>query len=152
MASSMLSRLRRGGALHARALAYGVRPFVATPAVAKAAPPVAPFQFTEVYPAAGPQQFPYRKLTGDFVSTVPGPGGVPILKVEPEALTLLAAQAMTDIAHLLRPGHLQQLANILKVEPPPSPPSHSIGCLDGKASGVPKTQLPTTRTSGKRRG
>ena len=27
-----------------------------------------------------------------------------MLKVEPEGLTLLAEQAMTDIAHLLRPG------------------------------------------------
>jgi len=37
-----------------------------------------------------------------------------MLSVEPEALRLLSAQAMTDIAHLLRPGHLQQLANILE--------------------------------------
>lgn len=36
------------------------------------------------------------------------------LKVEPEALRQLTAHAMSDIAHLLRPGHLQQLANILK--------------------------------------
>jgi fumarate hydratase class I len=40
--------------------------------------------------------------------------GQKFLKVEPEALRLLSAQAMTDIAHLLRPAHLQQLANILK--------------------------------------
>jgi tartrate dehydratase alpha subunit/fumarate hydratase class I-like protein len=37
-----------------------------------------------------------------------------ILQIEPEALRLLTAQAMTDIAHLLRPAHLQQLSNILK--------------------------------------
>jgi fumarate hydratase class I len=35
-------------------------------------------------------------------------------QVEPSALRLLAREAMVDIAHLLRPGHLQQLANILK--------------------------------------
>jgi len=40
--------------------------------------------------------------------------GRPFLKVEPEALRLLAATAMRDIAHLLRPAHLQQLSNILK--------------------------------------
>jgi fumarate hydratase class I len=34
--------------------------------------------------------------------------------VSPEALRVLATEAMTDIAHLLRPGHLQQLSNILK--------------------------------------
>jgi fumarate hydratase class I len=33
--------------------------------------------------------------------------------VEPEALTLLTREAMKDIAHLLRPGHLAQLAAIL---------------------------------------
>jgi tartrate/fumarate subfamily iron-sulfur-dependent hydro-lyase alpha chain len=36
-----------------------------------------------------------------------------VLTVEPEALTLLTAQAFKDISHLLRPGHLQQLRNIL---------------------------------------
>eukprot|EP00983_Pelagomonas_calceolata_P118373 1160499-Pelagomonas_calceolata.AAC.7 len=35
------------------------------------------------------------------------------VQVEPEGLTLLAREAMVDIAHLLRPGHLQQLRNIL---------------------------------------
>mmetsp|Transcript_12406 Transcript_12406/g.31753 ORF Transcript_12406/g.31753 Transcript_12406/m.31753 type:complete len:601 (+) Transcript_12406:219-2021(+) len=39
--------------------------------------------------------------------------GQTVLRVQPEALTLLANQAMTDIAHLLRPGHLQQLRKIL---------------------------------------
>ncbi len=37
-----------------------------------------------------------------------------LLQVEPEALRLLSEKAMIDIAHLLRPAHLQQLANILK--------------------------------------
>ncbi|KAJ1491811.1 fumarate hydratase, partial [Baffinella frigidus] len=35
-------------------------------------------------------------------------------QVAPEALTLLSKQAMIDIAHLLRPAHLTQLASILK--------------------------------------
>jgi fumarate hydratase class I len=55
----------------------------------------------------------YRLLTQDFVSTFEA-GGKAFLKVEPEALTLLTREAMRDIAHLLRPGHLQQLGNILK--------------------------------------
>jgi fumarate hydratase class I len=58
---------------------------------------------------------PYRKLTGDYVSTVTL-DGKQFLKIEPEALRLLSAQAMVDIAHLLRPAHLQQLSNILKDE------------------------------------
>ena len=39
--------------------------------------------------------------------------GQEFLKVKPEALTLLSEQAFGDIAHLLRPAHLQQLRNIL---------------------------------------
>jgi fumarate hydratase class I len=39
--------------------------------------------------------------------------GRTFLKVAPEALTLLTREAMVDIAHLLRPGHLAQLAKIL---------------------------------------
>ena len=33
--------------------------------------------------------------------------GKQVLNVEPEALTLIAEKAMVDIAHLLRPAHLQ---------------------------------------------
>ncbi|GFR43178.1 hypothetical protein Agub_g4228 [Astrephomene gubernaculifera] len=58
-------------------------------------------------------QVPWRKLTGDHVS-VTEVAGKKILEVAPEALTLLSDTAMRDVAHLLRPGHLQQLANILK--------------------------------------
>ncbi|TNE65586.1 MAG: fumarate hydratase [Alphaproteobacteria bacterium] len=61
----------------------------------------------------GEDKTPYRKLTGDFVS-VQEVGGKKVLKVEDEGLELLSRTAMADIAHLLRPGHLQQLANILK--------------------------------------
>ena len=56
---------------------------------------------------------PWRKITSEHVSVVEA-AGRKVLKVEPEAIRLLAQEAMTDIAHLLRPGHLQQLANILK--------------------------------------
>ena len=61
----------------------------------------------------GDDETPYRKLTSDHVSTIEV-DGKSILKVEDEALELLTREAMSDIAHLLRPGHLQQLANILE--------------------------------------
>lgn len=54
----------------------------------------------------------WKKLTDDYVSTFEVKGKK-MLHVQPEALTLIAEQAMVDIAHLLRPGHLQQLSNIL---------------------------------------
>jgi fumarate hydratase class I len=56
---------------------------------------------------------PYRLLTKDYVSTFEAQGQT-FLKVDKAALTLLAKEAMHDIAHLLRPGHLKQLQNILQ--------------------------------------
>lgn len=72
-----------------------------------------PFVYEELFQKDVKVETPYKKLTGDFVSTVEVHGRK-ILKVEPEALTMLTSQAMVDIAHLLRPKHLQQLSNILK--------------------------------------
>lgn len=60
----------------------------------------------------GEDTTPYRKLTGDFVGTTTL-NGARLTTVDPAALTLLADQAFRDIAHYLRPGHLQQLADIL---------------------------------------
>ncbi|MEW6429934.1 MAG: fumarate hydratase [Myxococcota bacterium] len=56
---------------------------------------------------------PYRLLTKDYVSTFEAQGQT-FLKVDKEALTLLAKEAMHDIAHLLRPSHLEQLKRILE--------------------------------------
>ena len=50
----------------------------------------------------------YRKITGDFVSTV-DVNGKSYLKVEYEGLRLLSKTAIRDIQHLLRPAHLKQL-------------------------------------------
>ena len=69
------------------------------------------FEYTEVLPLA-PDETPYRLLTTDGVSTFETPEGT-FVKVEPAAIRLLTAEAMHDIAHFLRPGHLRQLANIL---------------------------------------
>ncbi len=55
---------------------------------------------------------PYRKISSDYVS-VDSFKGQDILTVEPEGIRLLAETAFADINHLLRPGHLKQLASIL---------------------------------------
>ncbi|MGH6980230.1 MAG: fumarate hydratase, partial [Stellaceae bacterium] len=60
----------------------------------------------------GADATPYRKLSGDHVATASFAGET-MVRVAPEALTLLAAEAYRDCQHLLRPGHLQQLRNIL---------------------------------------
>jgi fumarate hydratase, class I len=69
------------------------------------------FQYQALLPL-GPDPTPYRCLTTDHVALTEF-DGQPILKVEPEALRLLAETAMADIAHYLRPGHLKQLSSIL---------------------------------------
>ena len=69
----------------------------------------------EMFPLSengGETDTPWRKLSGDYVSTSDFDGRTQ-LKVDPKALTLLAAEAFRDISHLLRPGHLEQLAKIL---------------------------------------
>ena len=69
------------------------------------------FHFQEMF-ELGVDETPYRKLTSEHVSTAEFEGQR-ILKVEAEALTELAAQAMRDVSHLFRPGHLAQLRAIL---------------------------------------
>ncbi|MEY2433133.1 MAG: fumarate hydratase, class [Acidimicrobiaceae bacterium] len=69
------------------------------------------FQYQDMLPL-GPDDTPYRLLTSDGVSTFEADGHR-FLRVAPSALTLLTAEAMRDIAHYLRPAHLQQLRNIL---------------------------------------
>ena len=61
----------------------------------------------------GEDTTPYRKLTSDFVS-VDTFKGQEVLTVEPEGIRLLAEAAFADINHLLRPGHLKQLAHIME--------------------------------------
>ena len=70
------------------------------------------FAYEDLLPV-GADETPYRLLTTDGVEVVDGPGGRTFLQVSPEALRLLTETAMHDIAHYLRPAHLQQLANIL---------------------------------------
>jgi fumarate hydratase class I len=79
--------------------------------VARVAPQ---FKFTPIFPHSK-NDTPYRLLTKDHVKTVPAGNGLPeILTVDSQALTLLASEAIRDIQHLLRPGHLRQVAKILE--------------------------------------
>ncbi|MBN2632231.1 MAG: fumarate hydratase [Bacteroidales bacterium] len=55
----------------------------------------------------------YRLLTKDYVKVVEAEGRK-ILKVDPEALELLARTAVNDLSFYLRTSHLEKLAKILK--------------------------------------
>ena len=70
------------------------------------------FHYQEMF-ELGPDETEYRKLGDQHVSTFEIDGRK-ILKIDPEALTQLAAQAIRDVSHLFRPGHLAQLAKILE--------------------------------------
>ncbi len=79
---------------------------------------MAEFTYTDMLPL-GTDSTEYRLVTTEGVSTQLIDGRT-ILTVEPAALRQLAFEAMRDIAHLLRPGHLAQLAKILS-DPEASP-------------------------------
>jgi len=71
-----------------------------------------PFHYQDVLALPAFPLTTYRLLTDKYVSqinldNVDEQGQV--TKVTPMAMTMLAEQAMIDIAHLLRPAHLQQL-------------------------------------------
>jgi len=84
------------------------------------------FQYEDLLPI-GHDNTPYRLVTSDHVSTFEAQGKT-FLKVEPEALTKLTTEAMKDIAHLLRPGHLAQLRKIL--DDPEASPNDKFVALD----------------------
>jgi fumarate hydratase, class I len=87
---------------------------------------MAEFAYQEPLPL-GADDTPYRLLTSDFVATVDG-AGRRFLQVDPEALTVLTRQAMLDIAHLLRPGHLAQLRAI--VDDPEASPNDGFVAME----------------------
>ena len=78
------------------------------------------FHYQEIF-EHGADTTTYRTLTSEHVSTAllrlptseTGFEDREILIVRPEALTLLAREAMDDVAHLLRASHLRQLGLIL---------------------------------------
>jgi fumarate hydratase, class I len=72
---------------------------------------MAEFRYVEPFPTAG-DETPYRKVPSDLVSILPF-DGEEVLKVAPEALTLVAREAFRDVSFLYRPAHLAQLAAIL---------------------------------------
>lgn len=70
-----------------------------------------PFIYQEPFPM-GKDNTEYYLLTSDYVSVAEFDGET-ILKVEPEALTMLAQQAFHDASFMLRPAHQKQVAAIL---------------------------------------
>jgi fumarate hydratase class I len=76
------------------------------------------FNYEDLLPI-GADDTEYRLLTKEGVSTFTAEG-MEFLKVTPDAIQKLTAEAIHDTSHFLRDAHLQQLANILK-DPEASP-------------------------------
>ncbi len=69
------------------------------------------FRYSDLLPL-GADDTPYRLVTTEGVSTFEADGQT-FLRVSPEAIQRLTAEAMHDIAHYLRPAHLAQLRRII---------------------------------------
>ncbi len=69
------------------------------------------FQYQPMFPVAK-DATEYKKISDKHVSQKTF-DGKPMLKAAPEALSLLAEKAFTDVSHLYRTSHLEQLASIL---------------------------------------
>lgn len=72
---------------------------------------MAEFAYQVPFPL-GPDKTEYRNLGTEFVSTSTFEGEE-ILKIRPEALTLLAREALRDVSFLYRAAHLKKVAAIL---------------------------------------
>ena len=70
-----------------------------------------PFFYQDPFPL-GPDTTEYELLTTDFVSTAEFDGKT-ILKIDPQALTMLASEAIKAVNFTLRPAHLAQVSAIL---------------------------------------
>ncbi len=81
-------------------------------AISSVAVAEAEFRYSDLLPT-GTDDTPYRLITKEGVETTLGPDGRTFLKVAPEAIQRLTAEAMHDISHYLRPAHLAQLRKII---------------------------------------
>jgi fumarate hydratase, class I len=84
------------------------------------------FAYAPLLPLA-PDTTGYRLLTTEGVGVVSA-AGRRFLTVEPEVLTRLTDEAMHDIAHFLRPAHLNQLRSI--IDDPAASPNDRFVALD----------------------
>ena len=75
-----------------------------------------PFVYQDPFPLKK-GRYRYYLLSSDYVSVAEF-AGQEVLKVEPQALTLLAQHAFHDASFMLRPAHQQQVADILNDRKP----------------------------------
>ncbi len=72
-----------------------------------------PFVYQELFPLKEDQTSYYKIEGSEKYVSVAQFEGKEVIKVDPEALTILSNQAMKDLSFLLRPSHNEQVARIL---------------------------------------
>ena len=72
------------------------------------------FNYSPMFPISE-DKTEYIKISDSYV-TKSVIDGIEILKIDPQALTLLTQRAFKDVSHLLRTSHLKQLKDILDDE------------------------------------
>jgi len=104
------------------------------------------FKYQEPFPLSK-DETSYRLLTKDYVSVAEF-GGEEILKIEPEGLAYLAAQAMRDVSFLLRAKHNDQVAHIFS-DPEASPNDRGVAiAMLRNAEVSAKFELPFCQDTG----
>lgn len=107
---------------------------------------MAEFVYQDPFPL-GKDETKYRLVTKDHVS-VGNFDGKEILKIDPEALALLANTAMRDVSFMLRPAHLEKVAAILN-DPESSPNDRGVAvALLRNAEVAAKGVLPLCQDTG----
>jgi fumarate hydratase class I len=105
------------------------------------------FHYADPFPHAAQDETRYRKLSADHVSLTTFEGQE-VLKVAPEALTLLAREAFREIAFFYRERHLKQVAAILD-DPEASPNDRGVAlALLRNAEIAAHGQLPMCQDTG----
>jgi fumarate hydratase class I len=104
------------------------------------------FAYQDPFPLE-PDSTRYRHLGSELVSTASFEGEE-ILKVQPEALTVLAREALRDVSFLYRASHLEQVAAILD-DPDASPNDKGVAiALLRNAAVAAGFQLPMCQDTG----
>ena len=107
---------------------------------------MAEFKYQEPFPLSG-DDTSYRLLTKDYVSVAEF-GGEEILKIKPEGLAFLSAQAMRDVSFLLRAKHNEQVCRIFS-DPEASPNDRGVAiAMLRNAEVSAKFELPFCQDTG----
>ena len=112
MLAAALSRARKRAMTTSVAMASRARVVSSSSAAARAASSDDDFVYQPLFEQSG-KDIPWRLVSTDGVREERGMDGKMFLRVDASALTTLAARAVRDVSHLLRPGHLKQLRSIL---------------------------------------